>query len=184
MGNATAVCSDKTGTLTQNRMVVVEGIIGQKKFESQNRAEEWKKNVASSTYDILIQGVVINSSAFEDKDENGNLNFIGSKTECALLDLARSFGVDYRELRSATKAAKIYPFSSERKTMTTVIKLPSAGPSHGKAPATGEYRVHVKGASEMVLNVCTHYVDGEGKVQKLDANVRQQFGINITDFAT
>src|SRR4051794_14211088 len=139
MGNATAVCSDKTGTLTQNRMVVVEGIIGQKRFETQSRADEWKKNVASSTYDTLIQGVVINTTAFEDKDENGNLNFVGSRTECALLDLARSFGVDYREFRSSIKPAKIYPFSSERKTMTTVIKLSSAGPSHGKAPATGDY---------------------------------------------
>src|SRR5947209_5613528 len=109
MGNATAVCSDKTGTLTQNRMMVVEGIIGQKKFESQSQVDEWKKKVATSTYDILIQGVVINSTAFEDKDENGNLNFVGSKTECALLDFSKSFGVDYRDLRSSAKAVKIYP---------------------------------------------------------------------------
>ncbi|RIA95340.1 PMCA-type calcium-translocating P-type ATPase [Glomus cerebriforme] len=183
MGNATAVCSDKTGTLTQNRMVVVRGYIGQKKFEGENQIDEWKNKVSSLTYDILVQGIVINSSAFEDKDEDGKIVFVGSKTECALLEFSKLFGVDYRDIRAATKPIKVYPFSSERKTMTSVIKLSSAGSSHGKAPATNDYRVHVKGASEIVLNACTHYVDAQGKVQELDNNARQQFRLNIADFA-
>ncbi|CAB4486632.1 PMCA-type calcium-translocating P-type ATPase [Rhizophagus irregularis] len=184
MGNATAVCSDKTGTLTQNRMTVVKGLIGFKKFDDEGKTDEWKKSVASSTYDVLVQGIVLNSTAYEDKDENGNIDFVGSKTECALLIFTKSFGVDYKEIRAAIKPVKVYPFASERKTMTTVIKLSSAGPSHGKAPATGDYRVHVKGASEIVLGHCTHYVDAEGKVQELDNNIRQQYKLEIVEFTT
>lgn len=184
MGNATAVCSDKTGTLTQNRMTVVKGLVGFKKFDEEGQIDDWRKNVASSTYDVLIQGIVLNSTAFEDRDENGKIDFVGSKTESALLDFAKSFGVNYKEIRSAIKPVKIYPFASERKTMTTVIKLSSAGPSHGKAPATGDYRVHVKGASEIVLGYCTHYVDAEGKVQNLDDNIKQQYKLKIVDFTS
>src|SRR6266540_4149801 len=178
MGNATAVCSDKTGTLTQNKMTVVEGVLGQNKFEGQNQIPEWKNKVVSSAYDIIVQGIVVNSSAFEDKDENGNIVFVGSKTECALLEFSKSFGIDYKEIRSNSKVIKVYPFASQRKTMTTVIKLSSAGSTHGKAPVTADHRVHVKGASEIVLDACTHYIDGEGKVQKFDHKSKQQFEIN------
>jgi Ca2+-transporting ATPase len=184
MGNATAVCSDKTGTLTQNRMTIVKGLVGYKKFDDQGQINEWKNNVASSTYDVLVQGIVLNSSAFEDKDENGKIDFVGSKTECALLEFAKLFGVDYKDIRSAIKPAKVYPFASERKTMTTIIKLSSAGSSHGKAPATSDYRVHVKGASEIVLGYCTHYVDAEGKIQELDDNIKQRFKMSIVDFTS
>jgi Ca2+-transporting ATPase len=182
MGNATAVCSDKTGTLTQNRMTVVKGLVCYKKFDNQGQINDWKKNVVSSTYDVLVQGIVLNSTAFEDIDENGKIDFIGSKTECALLSFVKAFGVNYKEIRSAIKPAKVYPFASERKTMTTIIKLSSAGSSHGKAPATSDYRVHVKGASEIVLGYCNHYVDAEGKAQKLDDNIRQQIKMSIVDF--
>ncbi|CAB4430936.1 unnamed protein product [Rhizophagus irregularis] len=183
MGNTTAVCSDKTGTLTQNRMTVVKGFIGFKEFDDEGQTDEWKKNVASSTYNVLVQGIVLNSTAYEDKDENGNIDFVGSRTECALLSFIKSFGVDYKEIRAVIKPVKVYPFASERKTMTTVIKLSSAGPSHGKAPATGDYRVYVKGASEIVLEYCTHYVDAEGKVQELDGNIKQRYKMKILDFS-
>lgn len=77
MGNATAVCSDKTGTLTQNKMTVVEGVLAQKSFEDVGEVDAWKEGVDSAVYEIIIENIAINSSAFEDKDEKGNLEFVG-----------------------------------------------------------------------------------------------------------
>ncbi|RHZ53315.1 hypothetical protein Glove_443g67 [Diversispora epigaea] len=184
MGNATAVCSDKTGTLTQNKMTVVEGVLCQKRFEDQKEIPKWKNEVTQSIYDIIMQGIVVNSSAFEGKDEKGNTVFVGSKTECALLDFAKSFGVDYNQLRSNDKPVKIYPFASQRKSMTSIIKLNPSGSSHGKDSVGAEYRIHVKGASEIVLGACTHYVDAEGNAQPFNENSRLNFETLITNYAS
>lgn len=80
MGNATAVCSDKTGTLTQNKMTVVEGILGKKSFEDQRGIPNWGKEVEGvtpATYNLIMEGIVTNSNAFEGTDEKGNVTFIG-----------------------------------------------------------------------------------------------------------
>ncbi|CAG8516926.1 1947_t:CDS:10 [Dentiscutata erythropus] len=182
MGNATAVCSDKTGTLTQNKMTVVAGLLGQETFEDFNDIPQWKEKISQITYDIITQGIVVNSTAFEDKDEKGQLNFVGSKTECALLAFCKDFGVDYRELKSQAKQVKVYPFASSRKSMTIIIRLPSAGTSHSKA-SDNVFRIYVKGASEIVFGGCTQYINADGKVHKLDDKTKPQFENTITEYA-
>jgi P-type Ca2+ transporter type 2C len=77
MGNATTVCSDKTGTLTTNRMTVVEGTIAQETFEGQIQIDNWRSKIDDTTFDVLVEGIAVNSSAFEDKDETGKVDFIG-----------------------------------------------------------------------------------------------------------
>ncbi|CAH1756465.1 4762_t:CDS:2 [Entrophospora sp. SA101] len=185
MGNATAVCSDKTGTLTQNKMTVVEGVLAQKSFESVDDINAWKEGVDSAVYEIIVENITINSSAFEDKDEKGNLDFVGSKTECALLGFSKRFGVDYNTYRHENKQVKVYPFASQRKTMTSIIKLGSSSVSlRGKATASNaEYRVLVKGASEMVLSSCTHFVDAQGQTQEFDKDSKLKFEQTISNFA-
>ncbi|GBB83577.1 hypothetical protein RclHR1_10280002 [Rhizophagus clarus] len=179
MGDITVLCLDKT-VLTQSKMLVTEGIIGQKKFDQTN---DWKCKVATSTYNILIQGIAINSSAFKNK-ENGNINFVGNKTDCALLDFITSAGVDHQEIRTSTKFVKVYPFKPKRKTMTTFIKLSCNGPCEEATVNSENYRVHVKGAHEMILKACTHYVDAEDKVQQLDSSVKQSIETNAKNFAS
>ncbi|CAG8805440.1 5635_t:CDS:2, partial [Racocetra fulgida] len=107
---------------------------------------------------IITQGIIVNSTAFEDADEKGQLNFVGYK-------------------------AKVYPFASERKSMTTIIRLPSSSTSHSKASEHVEYRIYVKGASEIVFDGCTHFVNAEGQVQKLDDRSKQYFKDIISEYA-
>ncbi|CAG8547962.1 8146_t:CDS:2 [Paraglomus brasilianum] len=181
MGNATTVCSDKTGTLTQNKMTVVEGKIAQETFEGLAHLDSWRSKISDAVFDVLIEGITANSSAFEDKGESGRVDFVGSKTECALLGFAKHFGVDYRERRSAVQAERVYPFASKKKTMTTVIKLPPNAPA--KSDPNAEYRVHVKGASEIVLKSCNRYINANGQIKELDESGKQQVEITITMFA-
>ncbi len=150
MGNATAVCSDKTGTLTQNVMTVVEGFLAGKSFKNTNEIKEWKAQVEPEIAELLFESIAVNSTAFEGKDDTGKVDFIGSKTESALLGFGKSLGYDYSQIRSSNPPVKVYPFASLRKTMTTVVKIRDGSP---KSSTQKDYRVYVKGASEIVLSV-------------------------------
>lgn len=158
MGNATTVCSDKTGTLTQNRMTVVAGTIGQTvSFDSQKEVASVPSKVNNPKFmELLNEGIAVNSSAFEGVDEHGKQGFVGSKTETALLGFQKSFGGEFAKYRDTTKVDQLYPFSSERKSMSTLITVPqSTYPSDVTAdPNQPLHRIHVKGASEMILKCC------------------------------
>ncbi|KAG0321173.1 hypothetical protein BGZ99_004074 [Dissophora globulifera] len=174
MGNATTVCSDKTGTLTQNKMTVVQGLLSLHSFKSSDEAKNWKTEANPEVVDLVVEGIAVNSSAFEDKDEKGELAFIGSKTESALLGFIKALGVSYNTIRSEAKIVKMYPFSSLKKTMSCIVESPQ-----GKEP----YRLHVKGASEIVLRSCTHYIDLEGHTKPLDDHARANFDQIISQYA-
>jgi len=161
MGNATTICSDKTGTLTTNRMTVVQAFVCNHHYQP-NRVDLPKiRDLPQDIGVILTQGISVNSSYSSDvkpsADAGGLPTQIGNKTECALLGFVMDLGVDYRQLRRDmpdTRFKKVYTFNSGRKSMSTIIPLDSGG-----------FRVYTKGASEIVMKKCSFVVGDNGKVE-------------------
>nr|CAG8493290.1 2948_t:CDS:2 [Entrophospora candida] len=162
MGNATTICSDKTGTLTQNKMTVVTGIIGSsvefqrqgyKKNESllkdPKSIENLRESLPTEILELLDESISVNSTAFQgDELVNGRNAFVGSKTETALLDFLLDLGLDdFNDLRSQANVVQLFPFSSERKAMGILIKKED------------KWRFHIKGASEVLLSKSESVVD-------------------------
>lgn len=157
MGNATTICSDKTGTLTENKMIVVAGSLGRGNNFARASVDtadhlldmpdmnQFFRDLAPETSALLQQSIALNSTAFETTDENGAKSFVGSTTETALLYMAKELlGMDdVATERANANVVQQLPFSSERKFMGTVIKLDKG------------YRLLVKGAPEMVLSRST-----------------------------
>ncbi|XP_074499457.1 plasma membrane calcium-transporting ATPase 2 isoform X2 [Sebastes fasciatus] len=157
MGNATAICSDKTGTLTTNRMTAVQCYIGDVHYKEIPDPGA----LPPKSLDILVNSISVNS-AYTSKilppDKEGGLpKQVGNKTECGLLGLVLDLKRDYQPIRNQIpeeKLYKVYTFNSVRKSMSTVVKLPD-----------GSFRMYSKGASEIVLKKCSHILSEVGEVR-------------------
>ncbi|XP_031714705.1 plasma membrane calcium-transporting ATPase 1 isoform X4 [Anarrhichthys ocellatus] len=158
MGNATAICSDKTGTLTMNRMTVVQAFIAEKHFRKVPDPE----SIPASILDTLILGIAVNcaytTNIMSPEKEGGLPRQVGNKTECSLLGFSTDLKRDYHAIRNEIpeeKLHKVYTFNSVRKSMSTVLKM-----------ADGSYRMFSKGASEILLKKCYKILtaNGEAKV--------------------
>lgn len=118
-------------------------------------------NLPKTVTQLMHEAIAINSSAFESEDDKGILSFIGSKTEVAMLDFSKKLGgTDYRILRESAPVAHLYPFSSERKSMATIVQM---GPN--------KFRLHAKGASEIIMKRCSKVIqiaDRDAEVTELE----------------
>ncbi|ORX36943.1 hypothetical protein BD324DRAFT_627796 [Kockovaella imperatae] len=173
MANATVVCTDKTGTLTQNVMSIVAGSLGVRgKFvrelsenASRSNANEVegdkirddfsfdmaKMNEVASPQLLKLfnESICVNSTAFEDTAEDGTSEFVGSKTETALLRFAKDLEWEhYKQVRDSAQVVQMIPFSSELKAMGVVIK---------RSDGSG-WRLYLKGASEILTKACAKHV--------------------------
>ncbi|KAM6300878.1 plasma membrane calcium-transporting ATPase 2 isoform 6-T6 [Aegotheles albertisi] len=155
MGNATAICSDKTGTLTTNRMTVVQAYVGDVHYKEIPDPD----SVPAKTLDLLVNAIAINSAyttkILPPEKEGGLPRQVGNKTECGLLGFVLDLKQDYEPVRSLIpeeKLYKVYTFNSVRKSMSTVIKMPD-----------GSFRMYSKGASEIVLKKCSRILNAAGE---------------------
>ncbi|KAA1476221.1 calcium-translocating P-type ATPase [Dentipellis sp. KUC8613] len=212
MANASVVCTDKTGTLTQNEMTVVAGSIGihakfvrnieeneaRSNVDEMNRSRERKhtqdfsvdlaklNDVLSPQLQALFNAAIaVNSTAFEDADHvSGVPVFVGSKTETALLKFAKELGwANYKETRESAEVVQMVPFSSERKAMGVVVKTDN-----------GHWRLYLKGASEILTEKCTRHIvvskedaqsskAGEIETEEIGALERDNISRTITFYA-
>lgn len=179
MGNATTICSDKTGTLTTNKMTVVAGTFGMSGFtkdEAESGITKWVSSLSQTTRDALVQSIAINSTAFEG-EEDGKAVYIGSKTETALLQLAHDhLGLQsLSESRANEEVVLMMPFDSSKKCMGAVIKLKNGS----------GYRLLVKGASEILLSYCSTKADIETlQAKPLPKEERKAIRSSIDKFAS
>jgi len=200
MGNATNICSDKTGTLTENRMTVVKGIFANVKEEE--TTPEGKNvldgKVVETAREIILQGIATCSTArilskdqvverdgsVESEVEDTRMHVVGNKTEAALLILAQSDffqGDDYEARRSkanfdapAGTGSRMFPFSSKRKRMSVLVKKDNGT----------DWTLYHKGAGEIVLQNCSTYLDADGSVKPMTDAKRTEFEMIISKYAS
>lgn len=160
MGATTVICTDKTGTLTQNQMQVHETRF----FNLNNNTLE------NDELSLLIkEGIAVNSTADLDTTEE-KVKTMGNPTEAALLLWLHSQQVDYLTLRKGAQLVEQLTFSTERKYMATVVK----------SPLLGRTVLYVKGAPEIVLNNCKRVASG-GAYQTVEA-CRQDIEQQLLDY--
>lgn len=146
MGAITVICTDKTGTLTQNLMQVHEPNF----YGLKNKGEIGEDELSK----LVMEGISVNSTAFlEEAMSGGKPKGVGNPTEVALLLWLNSQGKDYLTLREDAKVIDQLTFSTERKFMATLVQ----------SPLLGKKVLYVKGAPEIVLGKCEEvWMDGKG----------------------
>jgi Ca2+-transporting ATPase len=138
MGAASVICTDKTGTLTKNQMEVVDS------------------KIACSDNNLIAEMIAVNTTANLDFSDKNNTKVIGNPTEGALLLWIQKKGSDYLEIRDTVQLIDRLPFTTENKYMATIVD----------SAVLGKKVVYVKGAPEILLNLCDISSDSKNSLEK------------------
>lgn len=187
LGSATTICSDKTGTLTQNEMTVTRlwadgqfvhvtgtGYLTQGQFLVDEKPVELSQYPAVST--TLWVGTLNNDAEVQPGEQKAQV--IGDPTEAALLVAVEKAGALHHDLDAAYPRENEIPFDSDRKRMVTVHSIENPRPEDPSPFYNQERRgwdvVAVKGAPDVVLNLCTHYQTMDDKTAPLTEEMRHR----------
>lgn len=206
MGNATNICSDKTGTLTENRMTVVKGLFADMRVE--DCTHRYQVMINKKALDLILDCIACCSTARvipatkKITDHNLELSddrprIIGNKTEAALIMLAQSEWAHKDDPEARRKAAgfdegssRLFPFSSERKCMSALVckeeekVTPASATAAAVSSTVRSWTLYHKGAAELVLANCSSYLDIDGVAQPMTDRKRREISKLIQTFAT
>jgi Ca2+-transporting ATPase len=147
LGNATVICSDKTGTLTLNQMTVINVLNADDILNKEIPSIEEAKNHINEYKDIIVAGVLCNNAQLDEKNPTIT---IGDPTEGALLNLAASFKMSYKDLRIQYPRLYEQPFDSIRKRMSSLHNY------------EGKQYLFTKGAAEELLQKAKYILTKDG----------------------
>ncbi|MDQ5904639.1 MAG: cation-transporting P-type ATPase, partial [Pseudomonadota bacterium] len=169
LGSTTVICSDKTGTLTENQMTVCELWTGGDRHEVSGSGYAPEGHIGDAAYppaiagalrELLVAGVLCNDAALnrDSSRHGGKWEIVGDPTEGALLVVARKAGLDEGTLQMVFPRLDVLPFDSAAQYMATAHEV------------EGVQMVYVKGALERILPRCGDMLDAEGRVRPFDAD--------------
>ena len=146
LGSSSIICSDKTGTLTQNKMHIV-------------KIYNYKEDITNNTNSLDFKFILELGAMCNDCKINNNSS-TGEPTESAIVNIALKYGINKNSLYNKMKRVNEVPFDSDRKMMTTIHKIGD------------KYRIITKGAPDIILQRCS-YIYNYGSLKQLDYNTEQ-----------